>query len=51
MRSADGDAISPYIILKGTNMTNAWIPPSTMNLNWHIGYNSREWTDNDYEFY
>jgi DDE superfamily endonuclease/Tc5 transposase DNA-binding domain len=49
--SADGDAISPYIILKGTNMTNAWIPPSVMSLNWHIGCSSRGWTDNDHGYY
>src|SRR6266496_5940606 len=44
--SADGDAIPPYIILKGMNMTNAWIPSSVMSLNWHIGCNSKGWTDN-----
>ncbi len=37
--SADGDAIPPYIILKGMNMTNAWIP------------SSKGWTDNDHGFY
>ena len=49
--SADGNTLSPYIIVKGANMTNAWIPPSVMSLNWHIGCSAKGWTDNDHGFY
>ena len=49
--SADSYAIPSYIILKGMNMTNAWILPSIMSLNWHIGCSSKGWTNNDHAFY
>ena len=43
---ADGSAILPFIILKGEKVMLSWIPPSTLDLNWHFGASQKGWTSN-----
>jgi hypothetical protein len=45
--SGDGTVVSPFIILKGKNVLQSWIPTSILNEEWKIAANESGWTNND----
>jgi len=44
---ADGNAISPFVIFKGKNVSVSWIPKSVLQSNWHFAVSSKGWSNND----
>lgn len=44
---ADGGSISPFVIFKGKNLTNSWIPLELVS-SWHFSCNEKGWTSNEH---
>jgi len=45
--SADGQSIPPFIILKGKNISTAWIPKKALGKEMHFACSSQGWTNNN----
>ena len=49
--SADGQSIPSFIILKGKNISSAWIPKKALEKDMHFGCSSLGWTNNQLGLY